>query len=486
MSSTLRGILDLPAELQNHTFRFLVTADHRRLRLSCKQLHAIATALLLEDVRFTLSTGGVKRLEKKTDKYSGSIRRLTHVPLPVWPECPDYDSFCSRFCDKEREGIYAEGIDVNDPRAMKDYEDEQERRDNEHRQLFDQYQAEYEETQSQIQSLISNLYFLAQQHQSDQTMLQDFDNAIAKLRNLQEFIQETWSQGSNRWRHLHLDQCSNDDQDVESLHLFFVLRSLGLARLSALRYMKFTVQGPAFWTANRLGWLLEDGHHNRIRQRQHLEISVVDAEADLASEEAQEDENGIIAHEREILSRELDTVFNSVLHVAYLDCTVSEDESPDSLLSIAEPLHEFLGRARDLKRLRLTFGTLGEEDVPHPNFHCTDGQVKLLTLLAANQPWSSLQRLKIAMVIEEQALLEFLSSICSTLSRLTLHCVTLAPGKGAWESTLAKVAPMLPNIRLKLHYLCDYALTKVEGKPIVRVLYPEAAVWHRGDTSYSQ
>jgi hypothetical protein len=315
-------------------------------------------------------------------------------------------------------------------------------------------------------------------------MLQDFDNAIAELRNLQEFIQEPWSQDGDRWRHLYLDECSNEDQDVESLHLFFVLRSLSLARLPALRYMKFTVRGPAFWTANRLGWLLEDGHHNRIRQHQQLETRVVDAEADLASEEAQEDEDGIIAQEREILSRELDTVFSSVLH-SYLDCTVSEYDSTDNLLSIAEPLCRFLGRARDLKRLRLTFGTL-TEGVPHPRFHCTDGQVKLLTSLAANQPWPNLQRLKLAMVLEEQALLDILSSICSTLSRLTLQCVTLAPGKGAWESALAKVASMLPAIRLKLYYLCDFALPEAEGRLVMRVLYSEAAVWHKGDTSYSQ
>jgi hypothetical protein len=80
------------------------------------------------------------------------------------------------------------------------------------------------------------------------------------------------------------------------------------------------------------------------------------------------------------------------------------------------------------------------------------------------------------MVIEEQALLKFLSSIRSTLSRLTLQCVTLPPGKGVWELTLAKVANVLPAIRLKLCYLCNYALPKAEGKLVVRVLYPEAAV----------
>lgn len=88
------------------------------------------------------------------------------------------------------------------------------------------------------------------------------------------------------------------------------------------------------------------------------------------------------------------------------------------------------------------------------------------------------------MVIEDQALLEFLFSICSTLSRLTPQCVTLASGKGTWESTLAKVAFMLPAIRLKLHYLCDFDLPEAEGKRVMRVLYPVGAVWHKGDTSY--
>jgi hypothetical protein len=129
MSSTPRKILDLPSELLDHTFRFLSTADHNQIRFSCKQLSAIATPLLFEDARFTLSTRSIKRLKEKTDEYYGFIRMLTHVPLPVWPECPDYNSFCSRFCDEEREGIYGEGIDADDPRAMKDYEDEQQRRD---------------------------------------------------------------------------------------------------------------------------------------------------------------------------------------------------------------------------------------------------------------------------------------------------------------------------------------------------------------------
>jgi hypothetical protein len=393
--------------------------------------------------------------------------------------------FCCRFRDEEREGIYGEGIDVDDSKAMKDYEDEQERRDDEHRELFNRYQEEYEEVQCQIQSLTSDLYFL-QHPQPKRTLLRRFDQTIAKLKNLQEFVQEPWSQDiDRRWRHLYLDECSNEDEDIESLHLWFVLRSLGLARILGLRHMKFTVRGPAFWTANRIGWLLSDGHHDRIREYQSAGISMIEAEADLASKEAEEDEDGFIAQERKTLSEELDTVFNSVLHVSYLDCTVSEDDSPDSLLSIAEPLYTFLGRARDLKRLRLTFGTLSEE-ILRPEFHCTDGQVTLLTLLAINQPWSNLQRLKIAMVIEEQALLNFLSSIRSTLSRLTLHCVTLPPGKGVWESTLTQVATMLPAIRLKLYYLCDYALPEAEGKPAMRVLYPEAAVWHKGDTSYSQ
>lgn len=164
MTSTPKGILDLSAGLLDYAFRFLNTADHRRLRLSCKQLHAIATALLQEDVRFTLSTKGVKWLvEKKADEHYRYVRRLTYVPLPAWPECPDYDSFCLRFCNEERVGIYGEGIDVNDPRAMRDYEDEQARKDKEHRELLNHYQAEYEEVQSQIQSLTSDPYLLSQQ-----------------------------------------------------------------------------------------------------------------------------------------------------------------------------------------------------------------------------------------------------------------------------------------------------------------------------------
>lgn len=483
-----KEILDLPDELLDLVFSFLDVADWKRLQLTCKKLSPIAAALCLQNVRFTLSTNGVKRFVKIVkDEKPKFVRTLTHVPIPAWPECSKYEVFERRFRDPERGGIYADGIDEDDFKALEAYEEEQKQNDDEHERLFDEYQAEYERAQTQIRSLASDLYFLEEHHQAEQSPLQQFDKTIKSFGNLQEFVQEPWSQDFDRWwRHLYLEECSDEDEDTEALHLCLILRSLGLALLPSLKYMKFTVRGPAFWTANRLGWLLRNGDHGGLRMiRAYSNVGMVEAEADMVTDGEQLEGSDIIAQDRRKLGNELDVIFNSVRHVLYLDCTVSEDDLQDALLSIAEPVSEFLKRASDLRRLRLAFGTLTEGS-PRPDFHCTDGTIRLLALLAENRPWPNLRRLKLAIVIAEQTLLEFLYSIRSTLTRLTLQCVTLAPGKGTWKSTLAKMAEMLPHVRLKLHFLYEFAVSKGGERPAVRVLYPEAGVWREGDVSYSQ
>ena len=92
--------------------------------------------------------------------------------------------------------------------------------------------------------------------------LQKFDKTIQSLVHLQELIQYPWSQYTDgEWCHLYLEEFSDEDEDVEELQLCLILRFLGLSRIRSLGHMKFTVQGPAFWIANHLGWFLSNGDH---------------------------------------------------------------------------------------------------------------------------------------------------------------------------------------------------------------------------------
>jgi hypothetical protein len=101
--------------------------------------------------------GFVKIVKDEKPKF---VRTLTHVPIPAWPECSKYEVFEQRFRDPERGGIYADGIDEDDFKALEAYKEEQKQNDDEHERLFDEYQAEYERAQTQIRSLASDLYFL--------------------------------------------------------------------------------------------------------------------------------------------------------------------------------------------------------------------------------------------------------------------------------------------------------------------------------------
>jgi hypothetical protein len=80
---------------------------------------------------------------------------------------------------------------------------------------------------------------------------------------------------------------------------------------------------------------------------------------------------------------------------------------------MAEPLSKLLRRVKDVRRLHLAFGTsIG--DPSYPEFHYTVGSVRLLISLAKDLPWPNIGRLKLAIVIEEQTLLDFLFSTRQT------------------------------------------------------------------------
>lgn len=126
-------------------------------------------------------------------------------------------------------------------------------------------------------------------------------------------MQQPWSQDIDGWwRHLYLEDCSDKDENAEALHFCLTLRALGLARLPSLKDMKFSVRGPAFWTANRLGWLLNNGDHRQLRTiRACSDVSVIEAEAGISAEEEERDGSVINAYERRKLAHELDIIFDS-------------------------------------------------------------------------------------------------------------------------------------------------------------------------------
>ena len=115
---------------------------------------------------------------------------------------------------------------------------------------------------------------------------------------------------------------------------------------------------------------------------------------------------------------------NALVNISHLDLIIISEKG--GLLAVAGPLFEFLWCCEKLKQARLTFNDV-------------DGPGGLLSQLAKQKPWPKLYDLELSVVTAENALLDFLSSLNSTLCRLFLSDDLLESLGGSWGSIVLLV-----------------------------------------------
>ena len=315
------------------------------------------------------------------------------------------------------------------------------------------------------------------------SLLESFDEAICAFSNLKEFSHEPaykhnlwWSL---QWREFGFDReylngytNSEEDEDVENLQISIVLRALGRANYFTrnLQSLRFDIEGPAFWTAERLKWLWHGHEHLTLKHRYHLN------RRDNMKPLRQDDLTGqeiYLYHEQLLIMK------HAFTYLHHLDISIDlRDEDHDSVEITHNRTFEFLKHCEMLEKLRLCMDSLAFD--PFDICPYTLSTKSLLDRLALAQPWQTITQLELELSSDENTLIHFLSSVAKTLQKLTLSRLRILPMTGSLESFLVRLGKTLRNLKeLKLSSLRDAFPTE---RVILRKL---GLVWRLGLDIYA-
>ena len=459
------AVLKIPPELLDSFFRPQDKLTLKSLRLVNKAFSDITASYLYETIRFNLveilplnNLIQIARHEKLR-KY---VKHLVLQRRYGLRECPFSDVFIqiTRYhYGPTGEKVWSQVGDLD----IQSYGDRFD--------FIDDYEIDDNKLKQQARQIAKNLQFRSfgcrtcgeKVHGADnqnlpvtlhEDLLQSFDEAILAFSNLKGFSHEPAYKYDDDWAmywrnfkfgKLLLDENfseSKEDEDVENLQLSVVLRALGWANYfnRNLKSARIDLEGPAFWTPERLKWLWQGHEHLTFRHRYHLD------RRDNMKPLSQDD---LTERETHLYQEQLVVIKHAFTYLQHLDIGIDvRTEDHDTVETIHSHTFEFLRHCGMLKELRLFVNSYAY-DTYRNRTHSLSVK-SLLDRLALAQPWPNLWLLDLGVTSDEDTIYNFLSSFADTLQILQLFRLRILPMNSPIDSLIKRLGKSLVNLE-ELH-----------------------------------